>query len=103
VDSSRSSGDASSEPRSAIATPSIGVRWSLDADFNCDGGRLPPEASNEGDDLVERGERAGGDSGSDVLRADGVEERLQHDGGERDGSPGGGGEDEATLRAEGGG
>ena len=34
---------------------------------------------------MERGERARGDSGGDVLRADGVEERLQHDGGERDG------------------
>jgi hypothetical protein len=58
VDSSRATGDTSSEPRSTIAAPSIGVRWSLDADFDCDGGRLPPEASNEGDDLVERGERA---------------------------------------------
>jgi hypothetical protein len=38
---------------------------------------------------MERGERARGDSGGDVLRADGVEERLQHDGGEHDGCSGG--------------
>jgi hypothetical protein len=103
VDSSRYGGDTSSKPRSVIAALSIGVRWSLSTDFNCDGGRLPPEASNEGDDHVERGERAGGDSNDDILWTDGVKERLQHDDGECDGCLRGGGKGKATLHAEGGG
>jgi hypothetical protein len=54
----------------------------------------------EGHDLVERGERGGGDGGAGVLGADGVEEGPQRGGGERSG--GRGGEGEAAERAEGG-
>jgi hypothetical protein len=44
---------------------------------------LPERLAHEGHDLVERGERAGGDGGVGVIGAEDVKEGPHHDGGER--------------------
>jgi hypothetical protein len=46
---------------------------------------LPERLAREGHDLVERGERAGGDDSVGVVEAEVIKERPHHDGGERGG------------------